>query len=360
MKPNGSTYFFYPGPGKLHPLVPQWTSEIFAEGLTSRNHRSPEVTECYRKTAEGLKKKLDIPQDYTILFTSSATECWEILAQSFRGNRFVHIFNGAFGEKWASVNQKIGNWVHQLRFHCNDLPEFEQLPPSDWICLTHCETSNGTFLPYNQLTAIKNAYPDRLIGLDAASSLGGITIPWQSTDYVFASVQKCLGLPSGMAVLICSPRAVQQAKALCRTEHYNSLANSLPLAEQYQTTHTPNILGMALLMKLTENMPFIEEIDSFLRRRAEQLYDRLTENGFELLINNPAVRSPTVIALQASAEEIARLKKSAAQSGFVLGNGYGQWKDTTVRIANFPAVTDREAAALQKFLLTFHAAKQSS
>jgi phosphoserine aminotransferase len=351
-------YFFYPGPAKLHPMVPQWTTEIFEEGLTSRNHRSAEIIACYRKAIEGLQKKLSIPPDYTVVFISSATECWEILAQSFPKDTFTHVFNGAFGAKWAGISQKLGNTVHSIRYSPEaPLPDRE-LPASDWICLTHCETSNGTYIAENLIVSIKKQYPERLFAIDATSSLGGIRIPWEATDYVFASVQKCLGLPSGMAVLVCSPQAAERALQQNVTKHYNSLANSLPLAQQYQTTHTPNILAICLLMKLMESIEPIQLIDRQLQERATQWYEWLEQQGFSLLIRNAAVRSPTVIAVQAAEHEIAHIKSAASQSGFVLGNGYGEWKNTTFRIANFPAITNQEVMALQEFLLTLQAAKQ--
>ncbi len=351
-------YFFYPGPAKLHPMVQQWTAEIFAQGLTSCNHRSTEIIACYRKSVEGLQKKLSIPSNYTVVFTSSATECWEILAQSFPKDTFTHVFNGAFGAKWAGISQKLGNTVHSVRYSPQaPLPDCE-LPASDWICLTHCETSNGTYIAENLIVSLKKQYPERLVAIDATSSLGGICIPWKATDYVFASVQKCLGLPSGMAVLVCSPQATQRALQQNVTTHYNSLANSLPLAQQYQTTHTPNILAICLLMKLMESIQPIQLINRQLQERATQLYAWLEQQGFALLIRNTAVRSPTVIAVQAAEHEIAHIKSAALKSGFILGNGYGEWKNTTIRIANFPAITKEEVIALQEFLLTFKPTKQ--
>lgn len=350
-------HFFYPGPAKLHPMVPQWTLEIFQEGLTSRNHRSSEIIACYRRAAKGLQEKLLVPPDYTILFTSSATECWEILAQSFPKDTFVHIFNGAFGAKWASVSQKLGNPVHAISYDLNaPLPD-SQLPPSNWICLTHCETSNGTYITDSQIIAIKKQYPERLVAVDATASLGGIHIPWEATDYVFASVQKCLGLPSGMAVLICSPQTAKRALQQNITTHYNSLANSLPLAQQYQTTHTPNILGICLLMKLMESLAPIHLINNQLQQNSTQWYEWLAQQGFNLLVSNDTVRSPTVITIQAAADYIVHLKSAAAQHGFVLGNGYGEWKNTTFRIANFPAITATEVTALQEFLFAFQTGK---
>jgi phosphoserine aminotransferase len=54
--------------------------------------------------------------------------------------------------------------------------------------------------------------PDALIAVDATSSMAGVELDWQSADIWFASVQKCFGLPAGMAVMVCSPRALQYAE----------------------------------------------------------------------------------------------------------------------------------------------------
>ena len=53
-----------------------------------------------RKTKKVLRKKLDIPEDYRILFVSSATESWEIISQSLVRTKSPHFYNGAFGQKW--------------------------------------------------------------------------------------------------------------------------------------------------------------------------------------------------------------------------------------------------------------------
>ncbi|MCS6967848.1 MAG: aminotransferase class V-fold PLP-dependent enzyme [Cytophagales bacterium] len=352
-------HFFYPGPAQLYAQVPVWTAEIFSKGLVSFNHRSPQVVECYKQAVQGIYEKLSVPESYTVVFTSSATECWEILGQSFAGDQFVHVFNGSFGAKWATINQQLGNRVHSISFALEEPPPVSSLPAADWICLTHCETSNGTYLPENEILAIKSRHPQALLALDATSSMAGIAIPWQVMDFVFASVQKCFGLPSGMAVLICSPQAVERALQKANTQHYNSLAVSLPLAKQYQPTHTPNILGICLLMKLMQEIESIGLIDQRLRKQAQEWYNWLEEHGFTLLVKNPAFRSPTVIVLQAEAKEINHLKQCALQHGIVLGNGYGPWKETTVRIANFPAIDKKSITVLEQFLLTFQATKKN-
>ena len=57
-----------------------------------------------------------------------------------------------------------------------------------------------------------------------------------------------------------------------------------------------------------------------------------------LLVNDPALRSRTVIPIEAEPETINQLREQARQAGITLGNGYGDLKATTLRIANFPAI----------------------
>jgi len=65
---------------------------------------------------------------------------------------------------------------------------------------------------------------------------------------------------------------------------------------------------------------------------------------------NQATRSDTVIAVTGSEAAIQAVKKAAQQAGIMLGNGYGNWKNTTFRIANFPAITEPERGQLRDFL----------
>ena len=49
-------------------------------------------------------------------------------------------------------------------------------------------------------------------------------------------------------------------------------------------------------------------------------------------------------------ESSADLLIEAEQKGIILGKGYGEWKNSTFRIANFPALDQTEIESLQKFL----------
>ena len=98
---------FYPGPSKVNNKISKYFQDAVLDGVLSINHRSPEFVEIYGNVSRELKSKLGIPDDYVILFASSATECWEIIAQSLVTSSSFHIYNGAFGEKWFDYTKKL-------------------------------------------------------------------------------------------------------------------------------------------------------------------------------------------------------------------------------------------------------------
>lgn len=348
---------FYPGPSKVYSQVSTYVAEAQHQGLLSVNHRSPEFMTIYENTVRLVKEKLAVPPEYSVLFASSSTECWEIIGQSLVRNSSFHLFNGAFGEKWHRYLGELVNQATAFPFAAESLPEINDLPdiaPAEVLCVTHNETSNGTALPDAWLQGLRVRFPKVIIAADATSSMAGVHLPWLTADVWYASVQKCFGLPAGLAVLIVSPRAIERIKSLAEKKHYNSLLSIYEHSLNHQTTHTPNILNIYLLMRTLEARPAITQVDQELRYRYQQWMEVVHELSYvKALISNELVRSHSVIALAAQPPIISRIKAEARQQGITLGNGYGKLKDTTVRIANFPAITPQEIDQLVRFLRQF-------
>jgi len=346
---------FYPGPSKVHEKVPRYVLDAYQKGILSINHRSPEFEALFQKTTQLLKKKLQIPEEFNIYFTSSATECWEIVAQSLTEKQSFHLYNGAFGEKWHNYSRKLGVTTSHYQFEAQQTLEVNNLNVPDEsgiICLTQNETSNGTQVSNEIIHQLGESYPEKLLAVDATSSLGGIKLNITSADIWFASVQKCLGLPAGMAVLICSPQALEKARSLGDKNHYNSLLYIAKNAEKYQTPYTPNVMNIYLLMRTLKKRPKITNIDREIKRRYKQWVDYFGGlDRFKMFIPNDQVRSRTVIAVEADPTTVSETKERAKSEGFILGNGYGPLKNTTFRIANFPAIKRTEIRKLQDFLI---------
>lgn len=344
---------FYPGPSKVSNKVSKYFHDALLDGVLSINHRSREFEDIYARCTSALKEKLEIPDDYLILFTSSATECWEIIAQSLIVTSSFHIYNGAFGEKWFDYTKKLKPESQGVLFDMQQVLDIKNLtlPSSpEIIAITQNETSNGTALDNSTIKTLRESFPQSLIAVDATSSMAGIQLDFINADVWYASVQKCFGLPAGLAVLICSPRAVEKAREINERSHYNSLAFMLEMAEKNQTTYTPNVLNIYLLMRVMTDAVSIVETTAKVNGRYKQWLNFFSSfDAFDLLIEDDRVRSKTVLALTASDEEIINIKKTAKQAGITLGNGYGHLKSSTIRIANFPAIKNKEIQILMDF-----------
>jgi phosphoserine aminotransferase len=335
---------FYPGPSKVHPEVLGFIQEAFSEGVVSINHRSERFEILLKDTLQVLHEKWNIPQNYTLYFISSATEAWEIVAQSLIKEKSLHLYNGAFGKKWAHYSQQIIPNAHSFEFNIEeDLSSVaKQIHENDFdtICLVQSETSNGS--GQNICRSDFNRQKDAIIAVDATSTMGGINLPWLEADVWFASVQKCMGIPAGLGLFICSPKALERAMELNKKVHYNDILLMEENRKLFQTHYTPNVLSIYVLNKLAHLLPNLIEINQQTWEKALFLTDFFSQsNAFNLsfLIENPELRLPTVFALKGDEVQIKRLQDLCLSVNIELGKGYGKWKDQTIRIANFPSHT---------------------
>lgn len=342
---------FYPGPSRVYSNVTEYFIDAQNEGVLSINHRSEAFMEMYANTIALMKKKLNIPASYGVFFVSSATECWEIIAQSLTQEKSQHFFNGAFGEKWANTVKKLNVETLNVSFEVDRPLPVELIDQkADLWCITHNETSNGSSVSnqiLNEFSEIATA--DHLIAVDATSSMGGIQLPFEKADVWFASVQKCFGLPAGQAVLMLSPKAMQRALDIGDRKHYNSALSIIENGSKNQTHFTPNVLGIYLMNRTMAVSKGILHIHQKVEERYFQWAKAIEElSELNWLVTNEALRSKTVLTLKYDRAE--ELKSQAYAANIILGNGYGQWKNNTVRIANFPAIKSKEVEKLMKFL----------
>lgn len=350
---------FFPGPSKVYPEVRNFLTDAYDQGILSAPHRGEQFVQLCRTTVGLLKRRLNIPEDYYIFFTSSATECWELLIQSLTKHKSYHIYNGSFGEKWFEYAKKIRPQAEGFAFDLNEAMPVSELnvdSDAELICFTQNETSNGTQVTSTSILNLYNRYRDTLIAVDATSSMAGLNLKYIKADIWFASVQKCFGLPPGLGIMVCSPRTIFRAKQIAEKSHYNSLLSLYEKMLNYQTVHTPNSLGIFLLRSMLEERPFIKPIEQELIVRADDLYNFFGQfTDFQFLIENEEVRSKTVITLAGNEKMVDDIKKRALHHNIKIGNGYGQWARTTFRIANFPAILDEEYEQLKRFFLHYYA-----
>jgi phosphoserine aminotransferase len=346
---------FYPGPSsRVYDEIPRYVKAAHRKGILSMNHRSDEFMELCEKTVALLKDRLAIPKTYKVFFLSSATECWEVMAQSLITTGSHHIYNGAFGEKWFDYTHKIKPEAESHLFDREEALDVDKciFNTGDLICITQNETSNGTQVSNETIARIRSANPAHLVSVDATSSMAGVVLDFTAADVWFASVQKCFGLPAGLSIMVCSPAAIEKVKSKGEAEHYNSMTLLNSMMDKWQTPCTPNVLAIYLLMRTLRKSDAIAQTDAKLRARFAE-WSRLLKGskGLQPLVKNEAVRSVTVLAVSMKDGDMGKLKSKAKAAGFLLGEGYGDLKKDTFRIANFPAIRRKEIQKLMRFLL---------
>ena len=291
---------FYPGPSRVHPDVPKYFKQAYDSGILSINHRDKEFSKLYKETVNLFRTRLNLPKNYSVLFTSSATENWEILSQSLTIKSSVHIYCGAFGQKWFKYSKHIHAGCKAFEFEPNQRLSADtyKIPRNaEMICLTHNETSNGTCLEWKFMRDLRKKFPLSLICVDATSSMAGIDLKWKLADAWFASVQKCFGLPAGMGVLICSPAFIEKSRKIGEDGRYNSFNFMIKNSENWQTPYTPNVASIYLMKRVLENSKSIKEVENDLLNRYEKWLDIFSKNDkLQLHISEEKVRSKRVFA----------------------------------------------------------------
>ncbi len=336
---------FYPGPSKIDERLPKWLEEGLESRILSANHRSEAFMLQYQEIQDLFREVFELPSDFEVYFLSSATECWEVISQSFAGKSFHHYFNGSFGEKWYETNRMLGVKCQKTIFSINEHPPAGEVS-QDVICITHNETSNGSKVPDAFIIKMREDNPEKIIAVDATSSMAGVMLPWISADIWYASVQKCFGLPAGMGIFFCHKRAL---KHLSKDAHYNSIENLHRHYLNWQTTHTPNVANIYFLWCLLQDHKGLALRSEKITNRAKYLYDFFEDqNVFSPLIEEKSLRSDTVLCIKTSEIVLADLAEFMESKEIILGKGYGAWKNETFRIANFPAIKRYEFDYLKK------------
>ncbi|NTU46485.1 alanine--glyoxylate aminotransferase family protein [Candidatus Roizmanbacteria bacterium] len=343
--------YFTPGPSQLHPKLPVFLKDALELQIGSISHRSTAFHDLFEQTVCSLRLLLSIPDEYQIFFVSSATEAMERIIQNGVEQSTLHFVNGAFSKLFyqTAIDYQKKAQIREVTpgqgFDCASI----SIPPeAELLAFTHNETSTGVLFPLEDIYAIKQSHPEKLIALDLVSSSPCVPVDFQHIDYAFFSVQKAFGLPAGLGVMIVSPRGVEKAQALQNRGSvigsYHSLIKLQQAAQKNETPETPNVLSLFLLNRVVKD--FLEEgIDAIQRKtihKAQVLYDYFDAGTIHsCFVKTARFRSPTVVVVEVNGGS-KPLIDFLKTKGIVMGSGYKEFKEYHIRIANFPALSEKD------------------
>ena len=334
--------YFTPGPSALYFTVEEHLRTAMRRQIPSIYHRSKEFSEIYRQTEQRLKELVNMPDDFKLFFTSSATEVWERMLQSAVSGQTLHLVNGAFSQRFFLIAKQLGYQAISVEVPFGEAVSVADLPDQEpeLVGVTHNETSTGVQQPLSDLVAIRNKYPNALITVDAVSSFPVVDLPFDSIDCVYFSVQKCFGLPAGLGGWLVNGRFIERALELAPTgrSSYHGVDSYLKNHQKYQTPSTPNILNIYLLGQVIGDMleKGLDRIRMESRYKSAVLYHLLeSKQSIKPFVTESAWRSETVVVAD-TAQHTEHIIQALFKKGLVVGNGYGSLKGRQIRIANFP------------------------
>jgi phosphoserine aminotransferase len=346
---------FTPVPSALFYTVEEHIKQALKLQVPSISHRGQQFKGLYKHTDQQLRKLINLPDDYYILFTNSATEIWERIIQNCVEKKSFHLVNGAFSEKFYQTARELGKDAVRVDSQEGSAVEVSDLEiPDDveLIGLAHNETSTGASQPLEDIYKIREKYPDALIAVDVVSSIPYVDLDFSKVDMVYFSVQKCFGLPAGLGVWMVNNRAVEKAKLLedkgISVTKYRKLSAMVAQSKKFQTTSTPNVLNIYLLGKVAEDMnnKGLDMIRRETNYKAAVLYRCINEHPkLDVFIENTKYQSKTTIVAKTN-ESPKGIIDSLNKIGLEIGSGYAQYKDKHIRIANFPTHSNEQIELL--------------
>lgn len=335
---------FTPGPAQLYFTVEDHMRTAFREGIPSLSHRSKRFEGIYRETTEGLRELLNLPAGYSLFFTGSATEIWERIIQNLVAERSFHLVNGSFSKRFFEIAQQLGKQPQKTEvefgkgFH--DMGALNTKP--ELIAVTHNETSTGVSTPLEFIYQLKAQHPDALLAVDAVSSLPYPDFDYTRLDSIFFSVQKAFGLPAGLGVWMVNEKCIAKAEQLLASGisigSYHTIPSLHAHAAKFQTPETPNVLTIYLLGKVVHDMvrKGIQTIRKETEYKAAILYQELENHPLlNPFVQEKSCQSKTVIVANCG-EHTEKITKHLLTKGMQPGDGYGSFKKSQLRFANFP------------------------
>ncbi len=312
-------------------------------------HRTKDASTLQRNISDKMRK-LMFTDNEIILSTSSGSGLMEGAIRSCTNKKAAVFSIGAFGDRWYKM--ATANGVPADKFSSE--PGNETTPEMidnalktgkyDLITVTHNETSSGVMNPVVEIAEVMKKYPEVVYCMDTVSSMGGTKIETDKllVDICITSTQKCLGLPPGMSVCSISQKAIEAAKKVEFRGLYLDLLDLYNCIQKkdYQYPSTPSLSHMFALDYQLDNI-LSEGLENRFKRHKDiaVCVQNWAREKFELFANEKYL-SDTVTAIKNTRNiDVQELNRSLGEKGYMISNGYGDYKNITFRIAHMADVT---------------------
>ncbi|MBC2639727.1 MULTISPECIES: phosphoserine transaminase [unclassified Rhodococcus (in: high G+C Gram-positive bacteria)] len=343
------------GPSKVRPEQLQSLVEVGAS-VFGTSHRQKPVKDVVAGVRSGLADLFSLPEGYEVVLGNGGTTAfWDAAAFGLIREKSLHLTNGEFSSKFASVaknNPFIGDPI-VVSADPGSAPEPVSDPSVDLIGWAHNETSTGVAIPVSRPAGSENA----LIAIDATSGAGGLPVNVADADVYYFAPQKCFAADGGLWIALMSPKALERVAEIKDSGRWTPDFLSLPIAvdnsSKDQTYNTPAIATLLLLANQIEWLNGKGGLDWATSRTADsssRLYQWAEASEYATpFVADPAHRSQVVGTIDFDDKvDAAQVAKILRANGVVDTEPYRKLGRNQLRVGMFPAIDPEDVSQLTK------------
>ncbi|UGT39858.1 phosphoserine transaminase [Nocardia yamanashiensis] len=343
------------GPSKVRPEQLQSLVDTGAS-VFGTSHRQKPVKEVVARVRSGLRELFSLPDGYEVVLGNGGTTAfWDAAAFGLIREKSLHLSNGEFSSKFASVakgNPFIGDPI-VVKSEPGDAPEPTSDPSVDLIGWAHNETSTGVAIPVSRPAGSEHA----LIAIDATSGAGGLPVNVADSDVYYFAPQKCFAADGGLWIALMSPKALERVEEIKNSGRWVPEFLSLPIAidnsTKDQTYNTPALATLLLFANQIEWLNGNGGLDWAVKRTADsssRLYSWAETSEFATpFVQNPALRSQVVGTIDfADTVDAAQVAKVLRANGIVDTEPYRKLGRNQLRVGMFPAIDPEDVSQLTR------------
>lgn len=335
-----------PGPVNVHDKV------LRAMHVPGQNHRDAWFAEFFKLCLEDTKWVFHTKTGTPFLFPGTGTGGWEAALTNTLspGDKVVCFRYGLFSHLWIDMMQRMGLEVEVVDRPWGegaDEAALSEILKKDTgkkikaVCVVQNETTTGVTSDVKGVRdAMDGANHPALLLVDGVSSIGAVEFKmdeWK-VDVAVTGSQKALSLPTGLAVVCASEKALAAGKTAQSKRCYYDFADQLKTNPSGNVPYTPSL---PLLYGLRESIGMLkgeglENVWARHHRLGEGVREAVKGWGLELLCKNPRWKSDTlsVIEVPSGIDSNKVVKAAYAKYDLSLGIGLAQVNGKVFRIGH--------------------------
>ena len=341
------------GPSKVRP---EQLQAVLEGGVTimGTSHRQKPVKDVVGRVRSGLRSLFALPDGYeVVLGNGGSTAFWDAAALGLVRERSLHLTNGEFSSKFASVTAGAPFLADPVVVKAapGSAPEPVSDPSVDLIGWAHNETSTGVMIPVQRPAGSEG----KLIAIDATSGAGGLPLDAHDADVYYFAPQKCFASDGGLWVALMSPAALERVAEIGATDRWIpeslSLTTALDNSTKDQTYNTPAVATLIMFAEQLDWMNGRGGLDWCTARTKDsssRLYDWAEASSFATpFVVEPAQRSLVVGTIDLDDSiDAAAVAKTLRANGVVDTEPYRKLGRNQLRVGMFPAIEPDDVTAL--------------